>query len=383
MLRRKQGNWRGRVEARWPTCLVAPLFALVACGSRSEGGFGPTGDVALVSNTGLSLSFPAAKDDAVNAPVWLSETGAFEDLATLTVAAGLLPYEVQNPLWSDGAHKQRWIAVPPDARIGFADSEPWSFPEGTVLAKHFSVALDERDREQLHHLETRFLVAAADGEFYGLVYKWEEDQSDARLLVEGAEENLEIVAADGSLRQQTYSYPSQSSCGACHSESAGFVMGVRTAQLNGEGPAEAGSTDNQLVAWSEAGLFEAPVEASALESYPRLSALEDETAPLEERIRSYWDSNCSMCHNPASPVQSWDARYSTPLAEQRVLLAEPRTAPREEGVRLVVPGEPERSLMYLRAASIEPGIRMPPLLRNRVDERYVTLLERWIAELGG
>lgn len=342
--------------------------------------------VTLVSNGSLELAFPADADDADSAPEWLSETGAFEDVAELRIAAGLLPYGVQNPLWSDGAHKQRWIGVPMDAHIGFSATEAWTFPEGAVLVKHFEIALDERAPEERRRLETRFLVAAEGGEYYGLVYKWNDEQTDAQLMVDGGEDELEIVGSDGAIRQQTYTYPAQSTCASCHSASSGFVMGVRTSQINGPAPASSEGDDadtqrNQLLVWSDLGLFDSPVDESELTEYPRLAALDDASSSVEDRVRSYWDSNCSMCHHPAAPVQSWDARYTTPLAEQRVIDFEPRARAVGEDVRLVAPGAPERSLMYLRAISVEPGMRMPPLLRNRVDAAYVELLEEWISGL--
>jgi hypothetical protein len=110
--------------------------------------------------------------------------------------------------------------------------------------------------------------------------------------------------------------------------------------------------------------------------------LADDAAPLEDRVRSYWDSNCASCHNGAASFPSWDARFSTPLDEQGVLLAEPRSGVATgDDVRLIVPGDPERSLIYLRSQSDQPALRMPTLLRNRVDERYVALLREWIESL--
>ena len=39
---------------------------------------------------------------------------------TLNPATGLIPYTVNSPLWSDGAVKTRWMALPTNAVIGFA-----------------------------------------------------------------------------------------------------------------------------------------------------------------------------------------------------------------------------------------------------------------------
>jgi len=64
-----------------------------------------------------------------------------------------------------------------------------------------------------------------------------------------------------------------------------------------------------------------------------------------------------------------------------VLLAAPRSGAAEDDVRLIVPGDAERSLIYLRSRSDQPSMRMPPLLRNRVDAAYVELLREWIESL--
>jgi hypothetical protein len=348
------------------------------------------------------LNFPERASDAAQSPALLSETGAFTNLATLETAAGLLPYGVQNPLWSDGAHKQRWLSLPADGRIGFAATGQWSFPEGTVFVKHFAMALDGSRPDEVRHLETRFWIAARGGEFYGVVYKWDEDQREARLLLDGATEELSIMGSDGTTRTQTYSYPSTPNCRTCHSQAAGLVRGVNTLQLNGEydyGAARgsppggtAASNDlgagmglggppvlaNQLATLDAFGLFEQPIGDPS--QYGHLSPLGDEAAPLVDRVRSYWDSNCSMCHYGAGSP-SWDARYQTPLAEQMLLMAPPIVGPGPDDLRLILPQEPDRSYLYLRGNSTTPGVRMPPMLRNRVDETYVALLRDWILSL--
>ncbi len=47
-------------------------------------------------------------------PSLLSRTGAFRDVRSLIPAPFLIPYEVNAPLWADGAAKSRWVAVPND-----------------------------------------------------------------------------------------------------------------------------------------------------------------------------------------------------------------------------------------------------------------------------
>src|SRR5690606_26575195 len=105
----------------------------------------------------------------------LSETGAFSDLATLTPAAGVFPYDVNAPLWSDAAEKKRWIALPndgthdtPQEKIGFNPEGDWSFPAGTVFIKHFELPVDETTPSIIRRLETRFIVMPESGEPWGV-----------------------------------------------------------------------------------------------------------------------------------------------------------------------------------------------------------------------
>ena len=75
-------------------------------------------------------------------PRLLSQTGAFIDTARLLPSAGLIPYDLVVAFWSDGAAKQRWIAVP-RAKIKFSATGEWSFPPGTVFVKTFDLPTDE------------------------------------------------------------------------------------------------------------------------------------------------------------------------------------------------------------------------------------------------
>ncbi len=104
-------------------------------------------------------------------PLLLSETGAFNDTAKLIPNAGLIPYELIVPFWSDGAEKSRWVAVP-RGKIAFAPTGEWSFPAGTVFVKTFDLPTDESDPRVRRRLETRVLVRDSAGGVYGVVYKW-------------------------------------------------------------------------------------------------------------------------------------------------------------------------------------------------------------------
>ncbi|HWO10013.1 MAG TPA: c-type cytochrome domain-containing protein, partial [Polyangiaceae bacterium] len=231
-------------------------------------------------------------------------------------------------------------------------------------------------------LETRFLVAARNGRYYGVTYKWNEEETDALPLLESQEEVLDIIGPDGVARQQTYFYPGPADCLICHTAEAGYVLGVRTAQLNGP-RAGAAASASQLVDWAARGLLDTPIDDQLAASLPRLSPLTDETRPIGERLRSYWDSNCSMCHGRVAGIRAtWDARLSTPLESQGIIGGElSGEAELPEGSVVIAPGDLEHSAMWQRAISTDPALRMPPVGRRTVDAAYVQLLEQWIASL--
>jgi hypothetical protein len=206
------------------------------------------------------------------------------------------------------------------------------------------------------------------------------------LVADAQFDELQVIEADGSTRTQTYFYPGPKDCRTCHAAAAGHVLGVRTAQLNGPfagvHPTDGEAATNQLAGWVAHGRFGAVPDLDALDEYPRLSALTDESRSLTQRVRSYWDANCSMCHGVQGSLRAeWDARYRTPLAAQGVVSATALNGGRDGAIHLIEPGFPERSIMYQRNATLVSGQRMPPIASNRRDEAYLSVLERWIVSL--
>src|SRR3954468_10543563 len=136
----------GTLHTRSSGALLVFLFAVAACGSVDdpaplfEPGVGTAGP-----RPAAYLNFPAdavqapRPDDASQSdfPRLLSQTGAFRNLAELEPAPGLVAYDLQAPLWSDGALKQRWMSLPELGVIQVFDDAPWQVPEGTIFVKHF------------------------------------------------------------------------------------------------------------------------------------------------------------------------------------------------------------------------------------------------------
>jgi uncharacterized repeat protein (TIGR03806 family) len=305
----------------------------------------------------------------------LSATGIFRSLRDLTPEAGVRPYDVNVPLWSDGALKRRWIALPKDAPIGFAARGPWKFPPGAVFVKHFEMSAGEG--KPARRLETRLLVVDRRGVGYGVTYKWRADGSEADLLAEGLTEEFELGG-----QKRRWSYPSRTDCLVCHTPSAGFVLGVNTRQLN-HPPTDGGKlTGNLLVAWDRLGLFRPALREADIGGFDRLAALSDARASVEHRARSYLDANCAQCHRPGGARADFDARFETPLAKQKLVNAPPTSSDLGvDGVKLVAPSDLARSMLYLRMARRQDVFSMPPLATHETDQEALRVLEAWIMSL--
>ena len=127
-------------------------------------------------------------------PATLSATGVFSNTAALTPGAKIIPYALNQPFWSDGAIKSRWASVPNTANIGFTATGEWTWPEGSVLVKHFDLPVDDTNPAIRKRLETRLIVKTATN-VYGVSYKWRADNSDADLMEGGITENIPVAIA--------------------------------------------------------------------------------------------------------------------------------------------------------------------------------------------
>ena len=325
----------------------------------------------------------------VEAPVLLSQTGAFTDVPSLSVSSGLIPYQPTLNFWSDGAGKQRWIALPndgthdsPSEKIEFSESGEWNFPKGTVFIKHFTLPKDDRNPTVVQNIETRFLVHGEDGTYYFLTYRWRDDQSDADLVRAAQDRNISIQTTSGT-RRQIWHYPSDSECLTCHNATAKQVLGMNTRQMNGvHSYPQTARTANQLETLNHLNWFQPALSESAIPSYPTLKNNQDASASVEDRALSYLDVNCGYCHRPEALQTSFDLRYTTPLANKGILDGEVGDDLGISGAKLIVSGDEAKSIIYQRLISLHEPIMMPPLAKRVVDEEGKALISEWIQSLG-
>ncbi|MDF2696726.1 MAG: hypothetical protein K0S65_5109, partial [Labilithrix sp.] len=299
-------------------------------------------------------------------PQRLSETGCVLAGDATRPAAGVLPFDVNAALWSDGADKERWLAIPDGTTIGVGEDGDFDLPIGSAVLKTFSLGGKR--------IETRLFVRHDDGEWAGYSYEWNDAQTDATLLPSGK------VKAVGT---QTWSFPQRSECGLCHTRAAGRTLGLEIGQLNRTiAYATTQRIANQLKTLDHIGLFTTPVgEPAALTAYADPKG----TDAVESRARAYLHANCAGCHRPngGGGRSTMDLRFATTLAATNACNATPIVDDfGDSATRLIKPGAAAQSIVSLRMHATDSK-RMPPLGKSIKDPQGTALLDSWIGALAG
>lgn len=351
-------------------------------------GFGldHAGEALIVDYQGGLYRLERSEAQAARAdwPRKLSGTGLFASTQANKAVPGLIPYSVNAPLWSDGAAKERFIALPGKEVMTFTENGTWQFPEGTVLVKSFALERKVGDPASRQQIETR-LLTYQQGEWQGYTFRWDDAQADAELVPAGGLDRVLTIAdakAPGGTRKQTWHYPSRTECMVCHVRS-GFVLGLNTLQMNRIHD-YGGERVNQLVALTRLGALAGPggAKLKAPDAYPRLADPADATAKVAMRARSYLHANCAHCHvDEGGGNSAINLHFNTDPGKMRLFNVKPlhELFGLPEPL-LVAPGAPERSVLVHRLETLHHG-RMPPLASSVVDDSAVRLMKEWIRDL--
>lgn len=309
-------------------------------------------------------------------PPTLSETGFFADLADLTPNPGAEHYEPNLRFWSDYADKTRWFLIK-DATNKFTYSRDgnWTFPTGTIWAKHFDLNLERSNPATSKRIETRFLVKTTNGA-YGVSYKWNAAGTEAYLAPDAGEDFSLTVTNGGTNLTQQYHIPSRSECVACHLPQSGSALSLNTRQLNRDGTIS-GTNGNQLSLLAAAGYLQGLNESPA--NLPRHYRAGETNVPIDARARSYLAVNCSYCHQAGGPTPpSWDGRPQLTRAQTGLINGLPLAAGTAASDRLVIPGDPAHSVVWSRVGRTNGLTVMPPIGSNEQDKEALQLLGDWI-----
>ncbi len=297
----------------------------------------------------------------------LADTGCVSAADPRQPAAGLIPYAPNAPFWSDGAAKERWLALPDGTTITIGSDGDFEFPNGSVLMKNFRV--------QGQLVETRLFMRHPDGVWAGYTWRWNGAQTAATRVRGGATVNLP---------GEDWSIPSEAQCLQCHTQGAGRSLGLEVAQLNGSLTyAATGRTANQLTTLDEIGLF-APRLSPPAAQQPALPDPFGTSGTLDGRARAYLHTNCANCHRPGGSTPSpMDLRSATALAATNACNATPQAGDLGiAGALIIAPGDADRSVLVLRMDRRDAA-GMPPVASHVVDAQGVALIRDWIAALAG
>jgi uncharacterized repeat protein (TIGR03806 family) len=300
----------------------------------------------------------------------------------LTPNKGVVPYDLNTPLFSDYADKYRFVWMPAGTSAKYSEDGVFEFPVGTVLAKTFAFpATDGSGKERI--IETRLLVHGKNG-WVGLPYVWNAEQTDARLELVASPTEVTRKAEDGSLQKINYIIPNANECKQCHDNNKlTLPIGPKARNLNKEFP-YADGVANQLAYWTKVGYLKG---APAADTAPKVPAWSNvASGSLEARARAYLDNNCAHCHQPGGSAEASGVNFSFTHADLRKLGAckMPNSAGYSGGHQYdLVPGNPAESILLFRMESTKAKEMMPEIGRSLSHKEGVALVREWLATLKG
>ncbi|MCS6819970.1 MAG: hypothetical protein NZ522_08455, partial [Chitinophagales bacterium] len=165
----------------------------------------------------------------------------------------VLPYDLNTPLFTDYAFKERFVYVPEGKSAEYDTSEVLKLPVGSCLIKNFYYPQDfNKPEAERRILETRLLVHRQNG-WEALEYTWNEEQTEATLNNIGGIKTVSWKHYDGSVKTTDYIIPTKNQCKGCHwYNNAIRPIGPKIRNLNKEFSYSDGK-ENQLVRWHKMG----------------------------------------------------------------------------------------------------------------------------------
>ncbi len=245
----------------------------------------------------------------------LSEMNIFVgNLSNLQPSIYAFEYQLNTPLFTDYAHKQRLIALPPGTTMEFNGDGLPDFPDNTLIAKTFYYNIDDRDESLGKNIiETRILIKI-NGAWETGNYFWNETQTDAVLDPNGYTVPVVWTDTNGTNHDVDYKVPSNADCFTCHQSyneitPIGPKLQAMNFNINGV---------NQLQKLKDLSLLNGlsnPANVTVLPDW------EDHNYSLSERARAYLDMNCAHCHSAGGyciDQVAIDLRYNLPYEDTNI-----------------------------------------------------------------
>ena len=331
------------------------------------------------------VSRPVQFDPAAAPYPKLSDYAFFKgELNALQPNDRVLPYDLITPLFTDYAHKSRFVWMPEGVSATVSAEGDVEFPDQTVLIKNFYYPADFRKPDKKWDIvETRLLVKT-EGEWKAYTYVWNEEDSDADFNQVGDIKQVAWMDLKGQARQVDFIIPNKNQCKSCHNRDNTFQpIGPKIRNLNRAMTYSDGQTLNQVEKWQQAGYLAA---GDHLAAFPPVADWDDpKSGDLHARALAYLDVNCGHCHNPHGPAHT-SGLFLTAGQTNPTMLGinkPPVAAGRGSGNRRfgITPGHPEGSILLYRMVSNDPGEMMPELGRAVAHEEAISLIRDWIAAM--
>jgi len=320
----------------------------------------------------------------------ISEYGFFVGkLADLKPNERVLIYEPAATLFTDYAHKSRYIWMPEgvNAKINYDDTTGTiDFPNKSIIIKNFYYPEDFRKPEGKRRvMETRLMVKNND-KWSSYPYVWNEDQSDAKYKVSGGEYEVSWTDELGEKKNINYVVPNKNQCKSCHNINEEMApIGVKVKHLNYDFNYGT-ETKNQLSKWIEIGYLES-FDNKLIANHSKLVNYNDASQQLDKRARSYLDINCAHCHNADGPASTSGLFLNIEQNEAHKLgvFKTPVAAGFGSGSHTfdIVPGKADESIMVYRMESNDVGAAMPEIGRVMTHTEGLQLIRDWINSLEG
>lgn len=319
----------------------------------------------------------------------LSDYAFFQSISARGIQAskGVLPYAPVTPLFTDYAHKARFVWMPDSVQATVAADGRLDFPDNTVLIKTFYYPADFRQPQRDWDLvETRLLMKRA-GQWDAYTYIWNEDDTEATLDLVGDFKSVFWTDEEGVARAVEYAVPNKNQCKSCHNRQKKLQpIGPKVRNLNTAYTYPDGQASGQIQRWQADGKLAAGDWAQ------QFSALADWDDPrsgtVEARALAYLEVNCGHCHHPEGPAHTTGLYLGTDFADtptQLGLCKSPVAAGKGSGGREfgIQPGDPGRSILVYRMEANDPGVMMPEIGRAVPHEEGIALVRAWIEGMEG
>jgi uncharacterized repeat protein (TIGR03806 family) len=290
----------------------------------------------------------------------LSDMGVYTgNLSNLTPEENVHLYDLNSPLFTDYAHKQRLIRMPEGEAMQYNNSDLLpDFPDNTLISKTFYYYEDESNTASNKIIvETRVLIKT-EGTWKIGNYKWNSDMTEAVYTNDGSIVSVEYLNAEGITQNIEYQIPANDDCITCHNiYDVKTPIGPKLRNMNFN-PNNGTININQLQYFINNGLLEGVSNPSDITVLPDWK---DANFDIFEQGRGYMEINCAHCHQPGGYVPTGfllDFRLEVPFDETGIYS--------------------RRGQIEDRIQSTTPDYMMPKIGRTLVHDEGVAMMLEYL-----